>query len=187
MSVMRFTSSIAAAVLLFCAGILVVTPLGSKAGTPDTFSLVVSGPDAKANIAALGSYDVSFDGGELSSCRSSLEDEGHSPREQVLRPYHRCRVDRQNQAGVWCRAPPPLRQGPSGVQAILLEEPEQLSEPVRGSARHWTDWLLGASLFPASGRAGYWVWVQQGGVPGDGGREQVHCVPQHRCRQLPPG
>lgn len=84
MSVMRFTSSIAAAVLLFCAGILVVTPLGSKAGTPDTFSLVVSGPDAKANIAALGSYDVSFDGGELSSCRSLLEDEGHSPREQVL-------------------------------------------------------------------------------------------------------
>ncbi|KAI4132199.1 MAG: hypothetical protein LQ347_002677 [Umbilicaria vellea] len=63
MSIMRFTSSIAAAILLFSAGIVVLKPLGSKAGTVDTFSLIVSGPDAKANIAALGSYDVSFDGG----------------------------------------------------------------------------------------------------------------------------
>lgn len=77
MSIMRFTSSIAAAILLFSAGIVVLKPLGSKAGTVDTFSLIVSGPDAKANIAALGSYDVSFDGGELSSCRSSLGDEGN--------------------------------------------------------------------------------------------------------------
>lgn len=85
MSIMRFTSSIAAAILLFSAGIVILTPLGSKAGTADTFSLVVSGPDAKANIAALGSYDVSFNGGKLSSCRSSLGDEGNILLEQELK------------------------------------------------------------------------------------------------------
>ena len=60
MSTKHITSAIAAAILLFSVGLAFVSPLGSKWNPPGTYSLVVQGPDATANLATLGTYDVSF-------------------------------------------------------------------------------------------------------------------------------